>query len=200
MSVVQSIRMAAVAAVKSLYDQPVTETDISINTTKPEFEGEYTIVVFSFTKFSRQKPEETAQRIGEYLAAHYPELIAGFNVVKGFLNLNITDTYWTVFLQQHFSNVNIGVQPANGKKIMVEYSSPNTNKPLHLGHLRNLTALAEMGAVILPPVPAFYAAPKTLEDLVDQTVGRALDFFGHDWPNVKRWGEDLSKGKRKGNR
>ena len=137
MSVVQSIRTAAVAAIKSLYDQPVTETDISINTTKPEFEGEYTIVVFSFTRFSRQKPEETAQHIGEYLAAHYPELVAGFNVVKGFLNLNITDTYWTVFLQQHFSNVNVGVQPANGKKIMVEYSSPNTNKPLHLGHLRN---------------------------------------------------------------
>jgi len=69
--------------------------------------------------------------------------------------------------------------------------------PLHLGHLRNLAALAEMGAVILPPVPAFYAAPRTLEDIVDQTVGRALDFFGHDWPNVKRWGEDLTKGKRK---
>jgi 4-hydroxy-3-polyprenylbenzoate decarboxylase len=69
--------------------------------------------------------------------------------------------------------------------------------PLHLGHLRNLTALAEMGAVILPPVPAFYAMPHTLEDLVDNTVGRALDFFGHDWPNVKRWGEDIAKSKRK---
>jgi len=69
--------------------------------------------------------------------------------------------------------------------------------PLHLGHLRNLAALAEMGAVILPPVPAFYAAPRTLEDLVDQTVGRALDFFGKDWPGVKRWGEDIAKSKRK---
>ncbi len=69
--------------------------------------------------------------------------------------------------------------------------------PLHLGHLRNLTALAEMGAVILPPVPAFYAAPRTLEDIVDQTVGRALDLFGHDWPDVKRWGEDIAKSKRK---
>jgi len=137
MSVVQSIRTAAVAAIKSLYDQPVTAADIAINTTKPEFEGEYTIVVFSFTKFSRQKPEETAQRIGEYLTTHNPELIARFNVVKGFLNLSINDTYWTKFLHQHYSDVNIGVQPANGKKIMVEYSSPNTNKPLHLGHLRN---------------------------------------------------------------
>lgn len=137
MSVVQSIRTAAVAAIKSLYDQPVTAADIAINTTKPEFEGEYTIVVFTFTKFSRQKPEETAQRIGEYLTTHNPALIARFNVVKGFLNLSINDTYWTKFLHQHYSDVNIGVQPANGKKIMVEYSSPNTNKPLHLGHLRN---------------------------------------------------------------
>ena len=72
--------------------------------------------------------------------------------------------------------------------------------PLHLGHLRNLTACAEMGAVILPPVPAFYAAPRTLEDLVDQTVGRALDFFGHDWPNVKRWGEDIAKSRRQSKR
>ena len=69
--------------------------------------------------------------------------------------------------------------------------------PLHLGHLRSLTALAEMGAIILPPVPAFYAAPHTLGDVIDQMVGRTLDLFGHDWPQVKRWGEDLSKGKRR---
>ena len=69
--------------------------------------------------------------------------------------------------------------------------------PLHLGHLRNLTALAEMGAIILPPVPAFYAEPKTLTDLVDQMVGRCLDLFGYDWPDVKRWGEELAKGRRK---
>ena len=69
--------------------------------------------------------------------------------------------------------------------------------PLHLGHLRNLTALAEMGAIILPPVPAFYAEPRTLSDLVDHMVGRALDLFGYDWPDVKRWGEDLAKSRRK---
>lgn len=69
--------------------------------------------------------------------------------------------------------------------------------PLHLGHLRTMTALAEMGAIILPPVPAFYAEPKTLSDLVDQMVARALDFVGCDWPSAKRWGEDLEKGKRK---
>jgi flavin prenyltransferase len=69
--------------------------------------------------------------------------------------------------------------------------------PLHLGHLRTMTALAEMGAIILPPVPAFYAEPKNLSDLVDQMVGRALDLFGYDWPDVKRWGEELAKGRRK---
>src|SRR3954462_10565013 len=69
--------------------------------------------------------------------------------------------------------------------------------PLHLGHLRTMTALTEMGAIILPPVPAFYAEPKTLTDLVDQMVGRCLDLFGYDWPDVKRWGEELAKGRRK---
>jgi 4-hydroxy-3-polyprenylbenzoate decarboxylase len=69
--------------------------------------------------------------------------------------------------------------------------------PLHLGHLRSMVALAEMGAIILPPVPAFYAEPKSLGDLVDQMVGRALDLFGHDWPAIKRWGEDGSKGERR---
>jgi 4-hydroxy-3-polyprenylbenzoate decarboxylase len=72
--------------------------------------------------------------------------------------------------------------------------------PLHLGHLRTMTALAEMGAIILPPMPAFYAEPKTLEDLVDQMVARALDLLGHDWPIARRWGEDLAQGKRKPSR
>lgn len=70
--------------------------------------------------------------------------------------------------------------------------------PLHIGHLRTLSQLAEMGAIILPPVPAFYAEPKTISDLIDQQVGRILDLFGYDWPGTKRWGEDLAKGRRKG--
>lgn len=69
--------------------------------------------------------------------------------------------------------------------------------PLHLGHLRNLTALAEMGAIILPPVPAFYTEPKTLNDLIDQMVGRSLDLLGYDWPDMKRWGEDMAKSRRR---
>jgi 4-hydroxy-3-polyprenylbenzoate decarboxylase len=69
--------------------------------------------------------------------------------------------------------------------------------PLHLGHLRTMTALAEMGAIIMPPVPSFYAAPRTLQDVVDQMVGRALDVFGYDWPDMKRWGEDIAKSRRR---
>jgi flavin prenyltransferase len=72
--------------------------------------------------------------------------------------------------------------------------------PLHLGHLRTLTNLAEMGAIILPPVPAFYAAPHTISDIVDQMVGRMLDILGYDWPKVRRWGEDLAKGRRQGSK
>lgn len=72
--------------------------------------------------------------------------------------------------------------------------------PLHLGHLRTLTSLAEMGAIILPPVPAFYAAPHTISDIVDQMVGRMLDILGYDWPKVRRWGEDLEKGRRTGSK
>ncbi|HEY0272710.1 MAG TPA: arginine--tRNA ligase [Chitinophaga sp.] len=137
MQVIQAIRTAAAQGVNALYQQSLTAADVSINTTKPEFEGEYTIVTFAFTKFSRQKPEETGQLLGEYLVAHFPALVARFNVVKGFLNLNIAEAYWTGFLQTQYNNPRHGLQAPNGKKVMVEFSSPNTNKPLHLGHLRN---------------------------------------------------------------
>lgn len=137
MSVVLNIKMAAATAIKALFDQDIPAQDIAINSTKPEFEGEYTILVFPFTKFSRLKPEDTADKLGAHLVANFPDLIAGYNVIKGFLNLSIAEKYWVQDLQQRFNNRNIGRKPANGKKVMVEYSSPNTNKPLHLGHLRN---------------------------------------------------------------
>lgn len=137
MSVVIAIKNAAATAIQALYQQDFTAADVSVNITKPEFEGEYTIVVFSFTKFSRLKPEETGKQLGEYLLAHHADLFAGFNVVKGFLNLQVQDQFWIQYLQKAHSNKTVGQQPANGKKVMVEYSSPNTNKPLHLGHLRN---------------------------------------------------------------
>ncbi|UYQ91336.1 arginine--tRNA ligase [Chitinophaga horti] len=137
MSVVSAIKNAAAAAVQEIYQQPFTAQDIAVNITKPEFEGEYTVVTFGFTKMSRQSPEATGQAIGEALVKANPELIAKYNVVKGFLNLTIHDNYWTNFLQASYNNKLTAQKPANGKKVMVEYSSPNTNKPLHLGHLRN---------------------------------------------------------------
>src|SRR4051812_28592895 len=104
MSVVQNIRTAAAAAIKALYEQAIPAKDIAINTTKPEFAGEYTILVFPFTKFSKLKPEETGEQLGTYLTTHYPDLVAGFNVIKGFLNLEIREQYWAQYLQQHFNN------------------------------------------------------------------------------------------------
>src|SRR4051812_46407727 len=108
MSVVQTIRTAAAAAIKALYEQAIPAKDIAINTTKPEFEGEYTILVFPFTKFSKLKPEETGEQLGKYLSANFPDLVAGYNVIKGFLNLQMQEQYWSEYLQQHFNNRNIG--------------------------------------------------------------------------------------------
>ena len=113
------------------------EEDLTINTTKPEFEGDYTLVLFSFVKKIRKSPEQLGIEMGEALVKAHPDIFTAFNVIKGFLNLTVSDTYWFNFLQSHFSDSRFGHKPANGKKVIVEYSSPNTNKPLHLGHLRN---------------------------------------------------------------
>jgi arginyl-tRNA synthetase len=126
----------AVSAVKELYGQQVAENVINIQETRKEFEGQVTIVVFPIVRFSKKTPEETANDIGNYLQQHVVEVEA-FNVVKGFLNLSIAKSYWMnlfnhTLLQPDF------LQPKHrGERVMVEYSSPNTNKPLHLGHVRN---------------------------------------------------------------
>lgn len=123
-------------AIKQLYNEEVAESVINIQETRKEFEGQITIVVFPIVRFSKKSPEETANAIGEYLLNHV-EQITGFNVVKGFLNLSIADSYWlNLFNNELLSDDFLTVKP-NGKKVMVEYSSPNTNKPLHLGHVRN---------------------------------------------------------------
>jgi arginyl-tRNA synthetase len=109
---------------------------LQIQPTNPEFEGSHTLVCFSLTKISGKNPEETAKRIGEALVQQN-SIVAGFNVVKGFLNLIIKDNAWLQVLQQLAGKTQYGQLPKNGKEIMIEYSSPNTNKPLHLGHLRN---------------------------------------------------------------
>lgn len=125
------------AALKHLYQIEVLDNQIVVENTKPEFEGDFTYVVFSILKQSKKGPEQTAQEIGEYLKDNFSQL-ASFNVIKGFLNLSINNQFWFEFLNNAYNNKDFGFTFAHsGQKILVEYSSPNTNKPLHLGHIRN---------------------------------------------------------------
>ncbi|MDB5248296.1 MAG: arginyl-tRNA synthetase [Segetibacter sp.] len=137
MSVVSQIKIVAAKAINELYNVSMDETGILVNATKPEFEGEYTVVLFAFVKQLKKSPEVLGQELGKYLLEKNVELLSGFNVIKGFLNLSIANNYWVQFLEKEYSNISFGKSAANGRKVMVEYSSPNTNKPLHLGHLRN---------------------------------------------------------------
>jgi arginyl-tRNA synthetase len=130
------IAEAAVRAVKHLYQTDITPEEVNLQETRKEFEGQVTIVTFPFTKFSRKSPEQTGNEIGEYLKSELKE-IAGFNVIKGFLNISIADNYWIDELYGSILKDDFAVFNPNGNKILVEYSSPNTNKPLHLGHVRN---------------------------------------------------------------
>ena len=123
-------------AIKQIYNEEIAESVINIQETRKEFEGQVTIVVFPITKISKKSPEETAKAIGEYLVEHVEEVIA-FNVVKGFLNLSIADSFWLNLFNTELLSDDFGKIKSNGQKVMVEYSSPNTNKPLHLGHVRN---------------------------------------------------------------
>jgi arginyl-tRNA synthetase len=137
MSIAGRINPLVVTALKDLYGQDIPASSITINITKPEFEGDYTIVLFSFVKLLKKAPEVMGREIGEYLVARNAVLFAEYNVIKGFLNLTIADAFWTQFLQSSYTDKNLGHLPNNGQRVIVEYSSPNTNKPLHLGHLRN---------------------------------------------------------------
>ncbi|UII24472.1 arginine--tRNA ligase [Fulvivirga maritima] len=123
-------------AFSSLFDAELKVEDISLQPTRKEFEGSHTFVCFPYARLSKAKPEETARLIGEYLKEHV-EAVADFNVVKGFLNIVLSDATWVQVFTDIWEDENFGQYPANGKEVMVEYSSPNTNKPLHLGHLRN---------------------------------------------------------------
>ncbi len=137
MSIVSKIKPLIVSTLNDLYGQAFDEASLTINTTKPEFEGDYTLVLFSFVKQLKKSPEELGQEIGEALVQRHPSLFSAHNVIKGFLNLTIPDIYWLEVLQQEHNNPVFGKKGPNHRKVMVEYSSPNTNKPLHLGHLRN---------------------------------------------------------------
>lgn len=127
---------AVVKAVRNLYQTNIAAGDVNLQGTRKEFEGQITIVTFPLTEFSKKSPEQTGQEIGEYLQNELKD-IARFNVVKGFLNISLTDGYWIDQLYAKILPGNFGIFKPNGKKVMVEYSSPNTNKPLHLGHIRN---------------------------------------------------------------
>ncbi len=137
MSIAERIKPLAAKALKDLYDYNISTEDITINSTKPEFEGDYTMVLFSFVKQLKKSPEQLGKELGENLVTGNPDIFSKYNVIKGFLNLTIKDDYWLSFLNNNYNNTDFGKSDPSGKKVMVEYSSPNTNKPLHLGHLRN---------------------------------------------------------------
>ena len=139
MTIEQHLLEAAAAAVKTLYGTDVSTEQISLQKTKKEFKGHLTIVVFPFLKASKKSPEQTAQDIGEYLLANNAGLVADFNVIKGFLNITVGGECWVESLNDINSKPSFGYVEVtdNAPLVMIEYSSPNTNKPLHLGHIRN---------------------------------------------------------------
>lgn len=131
------IQLAVIKSLEELYGLEFSEKDFQINETKPEFEGDYSIVLFALVKNLKVVPEVLAKNLGENLIKNNPDFFSGYNVIKAFLNLNISEQALQTFLSKNYNDVCFGKKLLNNKKVMVEYSSPNTNKPLHLGHLRN---------------------------------------------------------------
>jgi arginyl-tRNA synthetase len=138
MSFTSIIQAAAIQSLSELYGSDFFAKDFQINETKPEFKGDYTIVLFALVKTLKKSPEALGNELGENLLKTNPGFFSGYNVIKGFLNLEIHDDQLTTLLQNNYEDLDFGKKAANHKKVMVEYSSPNTNKPLHLGHLRNI--------------------------------------------------------------
>ena len=137
MELVPGIKLAVQAVLAEKYNYRIDSQDVLVNETKPEFKGDYTVVLFSFSKILKSSPDALGQGIGEALLDSNPGWFSEFNVIKGFLNLVMADNILIDFLHAQYNNTSYGSQSVNGKRVMVEYSSPNTNKPLHLGHLRN---------------------------------------------------------------
>ena len=130
---------AVEAGIMEMYGQSAPQGSVVLQETREGFEGEFTLVVFPFLRISRKKPEDTARDLGQYLVVNLPGVVRGFNVVKGFLNLSIQPACWISLLQDIWHNPRYGFTPVTESSplVMIEYSSPNTNKPLHLGHVRN---------------------------------------------------------------
>lgn len=137
MNITSIIENGVIKAVKELYGADISAGDITMNVTRKDFEGDYTVVTFPFTRIAKKKPQDIAQELGEWLTANLDE-VDRFNVIQGFLNLSIGEAYWRNFLLGMAGDENYGRQPRNDRKVMIEYCSPNTNKPLHLGHIRNI--------------------------------------------------------------
>lgn len=137
MNILQQITEGVAAGVNTLYNEVIDLEKVALSPTRKEFEGDYTVVVFPYTRAAKKKPDAIGEELGTYLVENLPNIEA-FNVIKGFLNLSIKKSYWVDLLEQVALQDNYGQQPTNGKKIMIEFSSPNTNKPLHLGHIRNI--------------------------------------------------------------
>ena len=138
MKIEDKLVTSVISGLKALYGQDVPAAQVQLQKTKKEFEGHLTLVVFPFLKMSKKGPEQAAQEIGEYLKANEPA-VAAFNVIKGFLNLTVASATWIELLNEIHADAQYGIVSAdeNAPLVMIEYSSPNTNKPLHLGHVRN---------------------------------------------------------------
>lgn len=148
MVLAEQIKQVAEQALRTLY--PGTEIpagQVTVNQTKPEFSGDYTVVLFPFVKLLRMKPDELGNNLGKYLVEN-AGIFSAYQVVSGFLNLTVTDAYWSKFLTGNFNNPSFANGSHKNEKVMVEYSSPNTNKPLHFGHLRNNFLGASMAEVL----------------------------------------------------
>lgn len=137
MGLIHTIKEVTSKAIEDIYKLPAFSDSIQVNQTKPEFTGDYTVVLFNLVKQLKQSPELVGNTIGKYLVENHKENFTGFNVIKGFLNLSVADNFFQQFLQTEYNSAEPFKLPVSSRKVIVEYSSPNTNKPLHLGHLRN---------------------------------------------------------------
>ncbi len=147
MSIEQHLKQLTCEIFKSDFNVEIGQETVTVNITKKEHEGDFTIVVFPLIKFSKNTPEQTANILGNRLQQS-SGIVASFNVIKGFLNLELTDTYWLTKLQEISENAHFGQFPPNNKKVVIEYGGPNTNKPLHIGHVRNMLLGFSMSEIL----------------------------------------------------
>ena len=150
MTIEEKIIAGVQTAVKALYDVEATAQQVQLQKTKAEFEGHLTVVVFPFVKAAHKAPDQVGKEIGQYLMDNVKDVVARFNVVKGFLNLVISDAPWVTLLNEINADPHFGMKPVteDSPLVMIEYSSPNTNKPLHLGHVRNNLLGAALARII----------------------------------------------------